>query len=393
MRIGIYGGTFNPPHIGHVRAAQEAGRILNLDKLLIMPDSIPPHKMLPEGSPSTQQRFEMAQLAFGAVPGAEVSDLEMRRSGKSYTVHTVREIHDLYPDAELYLFMGSDMLKILHEWYMPEEVMRLCRIVTFARGDEGERELFDQVIPELEKEFGADITLIPIEALKASSTEIRDCIKNGTAEHLVPECVLGYIRREHLYGDETDLKTLSPEELRPIAMSYLKHKRMRHVLGTEEEAVRLAKRYGADERKARIAALLHDCTKKLDMEQQLALCETYSISLDALEQKALKLLHAKTGAEIARDIFGVEEDVYEAIKWHTTGKANMSLLEKIIYLADYIEPTRDFPGVEELRETVYRDLDEGMILGLEMTVEEMAEWGNPVHEKTLEALGFLKGQR
>lgn len=154
----------------------------------------------------------------------------------------------------------------------------------------------------------------------------------------------GYIRREHLYGTHTDLTHLTPEELRPIALSYLKPKRMPHVLGTEQEAVRLAERYGADVTKARIAALLHDCTKKLDMDEQLALCKKYHIPLDELEQKALKLLHSKTGAAIARDVFAVDDDVYNAIMYHTTGKPDMTLLEKIIYLADYIEPTRDFPG-------------------------------------------------
>ena len=186
---------------------------------------------------------------------------------------------------------------------------------------------------------------------------------------------------------------LTPEELRPIALSYLKPKRMPHVLGTEQEAVRLARQYGADETQARVAALLHDCTKKLDMERQLALCAQYHIRLDDLERHALKLLHAKTGAAIARDVFGVDDAVYWAIYWHTTGHADMTLLEKIIYLADYIEPSRDFPGVEVLRKCVYEDLDRGLLMGLEMTVQEMTEMGNPVHHATIEARDWLKGKR
>ena len=87
----------------------------------------------------------------------------------------------------------------------------------------------------------------------------------------------------------------------------------------------------------------------------------------------------------------MDDAVYEAIKWHTTGKANMTLLEKVIYLADYIEPSRDFPGVDALRRKVYEDLDAGLAMGLEMTVEEMEELGERVHPKTLEALHFLKG--
>ena len=168
---------------------------------------------------------------------------------------------------------------------------------------------------------------------------------------------------------------------------------MPHVLGTEQEAVRLAERYGADVTKARIAALLHDCTKKLDMDEQLALCKKYHIPLDELERKALKLLHSKTGAAIARDVFAVDDDVYNAILYHTTGKPDMTLLEKIIYLADYIEPSRDFPGVNDLRACVYENLDRGMLMGLEMTIDEMTEMGNPVHHATMEARDWLKGKR
>ena len=143
--------------------------------------------------------------------------------------------------------------------------------------------------------------------------------------------------------------------------------------------------------KARVAALLHDCTKRLDMEEQLALCRQYGIQLDALEQQALKLLHAKTGAAIARDVFGVDDEIYRAIWWHTTGHAGMTLLEKIMYLADYIEPSRDFPGVDKLRAVCYKDLDECLLMGLEMTIEEMTSMGNPVHHATIEARDALKG--
>jgi nicotinate-nucleotide adenylyltransferase len=162
-------------------------------------------------------------------------------------------------------------------------------------------------------------------------------------------------------------------------------------LGTEQEAIRLAQRYGADVEKARRAALLHDCTKKLEMEEQLALCETYGMELDELEQVALKLLHSKTGAAIAKDVFGVDDEIYSAIYYHTTGRAGMTLLEKIIYLADYIEPTRDFPDVDVLRKACYEDLDKGLLLGLEMSIEEMQRMGNPVHHATVEARDALKG--
>ena len=390
MRIGIYGGTFNPPHRGHVHAAQAAQRALQLDKLLIVPDNTPPHKVLPAGSPSNAQRLEMVRLAFDGAPGCEVSEIELQREGPSYSVDTVRQVRELYPDAELWLLMGCDMLEILPAWRHPRLIMEMAQIAVFARGDAGEQEMFDSMLPRLKANFGATVQQIPLEPLQASSSGIRASLAAGKTD-LLAEPVLGYILREQLYGTRTDLKHLSPEALRPIALSYLRHKRIAHVLGTEQEAAALAGRYGVDVTAARIGALLHDCTKKLDMEAQLALCETYGIALDDMERHTPKLLHAKTGAALARDVFGVSDAVYEAIRWHTTGKADMTPLEKVLYLADYIEPTRNFPGVDALRAAVYRDLDEGLALGLEMTVQKMARDGEKVHEKTLEALRFLKG--
>ena len=122
------------------------------------------------------------------------------------------------------------------------------------------------------------------------------------------------------------------------------------------------------------------------------MCGKYDIILDHMERETVKLLHSKTGAAIARDVFGVDDDIFWAIFWHTTGKADMKLLEKILYIADYMEPTRDFPGVERLRELAYRDLDAALLLGFEMSVQEMADRGLQVHHNTLEARDFLRAQ-
>ncbi len=171
--------------------------------------------------------------------------------------------------------------------------------------------------------------------------------------------------------------------------SVLDAKRLRHVLGTEKTAVELAKRWNADEDKARTAALLHDITKQLNRNQQLKLCEEYGIVLDDVELGENKLLHAITGAELAAAQFGVDSDVYDAIRWHTTGRAGMSLLEKVIYLADYVEPGRDFEGVAELRREVFTDIDSAMVLGLGMSVCELVQSGKMIHICTVEARNCL----
>lgn len=178
------------------------------------------------------------------------------------------------------------------------------------------------------------------------------------------------------------------DELRKAAYSFLKPRRIRHVQGCEEVAVELAKLYGCDVRKAATAAILHDITKKLDYDEQLLLCSKYDIICDDDELKNEKLLHAKTGAYLARDLFGTDDDVFNAILWHTTGKPDMSLLEKIIYLADYIEPTRDFPGVEELRKLVYSDIDAGMAQALKMSYEHVSGEGIRPHRNTADAYSF-----
>ena len=152
----------------------------------------------------------------------------------------------------------------------------------------------------------------------------------------------------------------------------------------------LAEKYGGDVTAARIAALLHDCTKKLDLPQQLSLCRHYGLPLDEMERTYLKLLHSKTGAAVARDKFGVTDEIYNAIYYHTTGKADMTLLEKIIYLADYIEPSRSFPGVEELRAAVHEDLDRGLCQALADSIRELQGYGSPVHPNTREALSYIQ---
>lgn len=396
MKIGIYGGTFNPPHLGHLTAARAVFELLNLDQLLLVPAGMPPHKELPAGSPTPEQRLEMTRLAgeqLGLGDRVRTLDIEVYRQGKSFTADTLAQLKAQHPEDELWLLMGTDMFLTLQAWHEPGKILSLAGIAAFGRTEEDTEELFSAQREYLYRTYPQArlFTLTIPGVIDISSTELREKLAQGKGMNLLAPAVYGYILREGLYNTGADLKHLSLSQLRPVALSYLKHKRIPHVLGTEQEAIRLAERYGADVEKARRAALLHDCTKKLDMEEQLALCRRYGIQLDGLEQKALKLLHSKTGAAIARDVFGVDDEIYSAIWYHTTGHANMTKLEKIIYLADYIEPSRDFPGVDKLRKVCYEDLDRGLLMGLEMTIEEMTSMGNPVHHATIEARDALKG--
>ena len=394
MKIGIYGGTFNPPHLGHMVAAKTAAQVLGLDKLILVPAAVPPHKQLPEGSASPEQRMEMVRLMADNLnmPGvAQVSDIELQREGKSYTCDTLVAMKALYPEAELWLLMGTDMFLSLHNWYQPEKIMELAGICAFGRTEQDGEELFAPQRAFLQEKYNARLTTITLPGLvDISSTQLREVLDKGKGEEYLCQAVYGYILMNGLYGTKTDLKHLDLPELRACSYSMVRAKRIPHIKGTEEEAVRLAKRWGVDEITARRAAILHDCTKYLNLEEQLALCRKYGVELDELEQRAVKLLHSKTGACIAKYIFGEDEQVYQAIFWHTTGKADMSMLEKIIYLADYIEPTRDFDGVEPLRRLAYEDIDKALLMGMDMTIEEMKQRGNPVHRNTQAARDWLQ---
>ena len=383
MRIGIYGGTFNPPHTGHRKAAREAIGALGLDKLLIIPTAEPPHKELPEESAGPEQRLELARLCFGGLEGAEVSPLELERGGKSYTVDTVAELRRLYPGAELWLIMGGDMFLSLEKWYRSEELLRETGVAVSARADERERILAEA--EKLRRERGARVRFIDEPPIVISSTALRDSLRRAEGREYLTEETYAYIVKNRLYGARAELGWL-----REQAVKLLDPRRVPHVLGVEQEAVRLAERWGAEVYDAAAAGILHDITKKCNDKEQLQLCEKYGTMIDNLEREIPKLLHAKTGADLAWHEFGVSPAIREAIRWHTTGRENMSLLEKIIYLADYIEPNRDFEGLDRLRALAYENLDEALRLGLQMSLDEMEERRIVPHPNSLRALRYIE---
>lgn len=378
-------------------AARQAAEALKLDKLLLIPTRVPPHKALTEDVAGPEHRLEMARFAVQALNldgVAEASDLELRREGKSYTLDTLREIRALYPKGELFLLLGTDMFLTFHQWRHPEEIAKLCTLCAFHRSALDSAGDFASQKRRLERKFGAHVKFVDLqEVVDISSTRLRQMLPAGQGREFLAPAVYGCILREGLYGTNADLRRLSLEDLRCVALSMLDPRRIPHVLGTEETAAALALRWGADEESARRAALLHDCTKKFDKELQMALCRQYGIEPDAAERREGKLLHAITGAAVAYADFGVSGEVRDAIRWHTTGKADMTLLEKIIYLADYIEPTRDFCDLTELRRLAFEDLDGALLLGFTMAVEDLAKKGMPVHPNSVLARDYLKGKR
>lgn len=387
-RIGIYGGTFNPPHVGHIQAAKQAVTALNLDRLILMPDRIAPHKPMPEGTPTPEQRLEMLRLAVAEWKQIEVSDMELQREGVSYTYQTVLQLAQQFPEAKLVLLMGSDMFLSFHTWKNVPCILEHVALGVFYRGDRGEVEAIAAQKDAMEQQ-GTEVLLVKNPVVPISSTQMRRLLAFRCAGPLLPEGVLEYIRENRLYDTRANWKNLPMDQLEQVVIRLLNPNRVAHVLGCRDTAVELAKHWGADVTDAARAGILHDITKAIDGPLQLTLCDTYGKILDNFSKRYPKTLHALTGSLVAQRIFGENQAVVSAIAHHTTGKADMNVLEKIIYVADYMEPNRDFPGVERLRELAWQDLDGALKLGLEMTMEHLKEQGSEVSPESREALNWL----
>jgi nicotinate-nucleotide adenylyltransferase len=352
----IFGGTFDPPHIGHAQYSEQL--TVNSEQLIVIPTGEPPHKDLSVISASAEQRLEMCRLAF---PNAVVSDIETSKPGKSYTADTIRELQALYPGTRFTLALGTDMYDYLPNWYDYEW---LRENVNF--------EVYDRAV-------------LPI-----SSTELRELFPKRLGANFVNPDVYAYIIKHRLYNARPDW-----DRLRSAAIAKLDEKRVPHVLAVERAIAELAEIWGVDADDARTAGLLHDCTKNKDVETQLQLCEEYGImslipefeNSGALTGGA-KVLHSFTGAEAAYNEFGVNEAVRSAIRWHTTGRAAMTTLEMITYLADATDDTRDYPEAARLRELARSDLNAAMRYALQINLEPLKESGSVIVKYSQEAYDY-----
>lgn len=198
MRVGIYGGTFSPVHNGHVAAAKAFMEQMWLDILYVIPTGVTPHKDM-QGDATAADRLEMCRLAFEGIEGVIVSDLEMRREGKSYTVDTLRQLYD--PEGRLFLLMGTDMLMTLDKWREPDEIFRLCYPVYVRRESDGDLdEAIVEKIASYQQKYGKVVRRIVTPAIELSSTDVRSAVaEEFPIEGAVPPAVAAYIRDRGLY--------------------------------------------------------------------------------------------------------------------------------------------------------------------------------------------------
>ncbi len=377
MRLGVLGGSFNPIHYGHIAIAQAAMAEAGLSQILLMVAADPPHKQV-AGGVQPAIRLEMARLAEQAYPALQACSLELERQGKSYTADTAQALHSLYPDREICWLIGGDMLLTLENWHDPKRLLNSLHFLVAGRPDSPGLELAAQ---RLRERYGARITLLQAQGPDISSSRIRQKVREGLPiETDTCSTVVQYIYEQGLY--------LPPEVGRIVAQlrRELDPKRFRHTMGVARAAALLAQAHGVDPGQARLAALLHDCAKG----NTQALAEAYGAQVADM---APPIRHAPVGAIHARNAYGVQDPaILQAIARHTVCGPNMTALDKVIYLADKIEPGRTYGSVAAIRKAAERSLDEGMLACIHQTAAYLQQQGETLHPATLAARDEIQNQ-
>ncbi len=198
QRIGIFGGTFNPPHKGHIYIAKEAKRLAELDRMIFIPCYIPPHKEV-WGDVSAEHRFNMTRIAIADIPEFEISDIEIKKGGTSYTAQTLEKMKELYPHDILCFVVGGDSFRNMDSWYHPEQIFARAEIIAFAR-DEMDREKLLECGEYYKKKYDAKIEVIDAKPMEVSSSQIREMLRGGAdVTHLIDKPVMEYIEKNGIF--------------------------------------------------------------------------------------------------------------------------------------------------------------------------------------------------
>ncbi len=371
-KIGILGGTFNPVHNGHLFVAENIMRQFELDRVIFLPNGNPPHKQ--DVSASAKDRLAMLRMAVEPYPQFLIEEYELQQTEYSYTYHTLRYLKEKYPASQLYFIAGADNIEEMAGWKKPEEIFGLAEVLFFSRPGYS---INRQEIERLKKNFGAVIHLLEMQGVDISATDIRNRIKEmRSVAGLVPDAVAQYIHEHHLYDE---LYMTYQKQLK----QYLTPERFRHTMGVAIMAEKLAVHYGIDPKKAYLAGLLHDCAKNLSEEEQWELIQRNHFPIYEGELENPHLLHSIAGSVLAEEIFHIKDpDILSAIRYHTVGKISMTVLEKIIYLADLTEENRKFSFAKKLRRLSFVDLDQALLLSIENTIDYLIGNGQPVLKET-----------
>ncbi len=389
-RLGIYGGSFSPPHLGHLHAAIQFYDEAQLDALIVMPAGKPPHKELDAGA-SDFDRLEMCRLLFSSENienrNITVSDYELSKKGTSFTYLTLE--HFKNENTALYLLCGSDMFLSLDTWKNPEIIFALATVFCCSREEDDMDTLLSKKA-YYEEIYGAKILLSKAPPFPVSSSELRKkLMMEESTLNLLSESVRQYIFKNGLYDTENTLP-----RLRLFVSQKLSPARLMHVLGVEKEclflgtACQLSKNELLDLRRA---ALLHDITHEMSVDAQIILMQECGEEIPRDAKKHPAVLHQYSGAVYVKNNFAFSPAVSDAIACHTTGSKCMSLFDRVLCLSDYIEEGRKYPDCVDLRERVHKAItkenallviEEAMLIYFERTLAHLQTKGCEIHPQT-----------
>ena len=387
-RLGIMGGTFDPIHMGHLRVAEEMREALGLDGVLFMPAGDPVFKR-DQHVTDAQVRLEQVRRAVADNPHFDVSSLEVDRSGGTYTVDTLRELRACFPDnVQFFFIVGSDAAASMGKWRSADEVAKLASVAV-AMGRPGSAQ--EDELREKLAGVAFDLHFVRVSILEISSSGIRQRLAEGkSVRYLVPGGGVPSTTAQLFAraGDEAALSKSFYKARKDELEQRVSPKRFKHCLGVSKACEQLARAYGLDEKKARIAGLLHDWDKGFNDEQARA--RVYELGMEDevspfVVENMPAVLHGNTAARaLGRDFPELPGDVLQAIDRHTTADEHMEPLDMALYIADAIEPGRQFGRIDELRAAVGTcSLEELYFKTYEYWVFLLLERGKPLHPDTI----------
>ncbi|MDE7328390.1 MAG: nicotinate (nicotinamide) nucleotide adenylyltransferase [Clostridia bacterium] len=360
----VFGGAFNPVHNEHINMIKHLLTLQDVEKVVLLPSDNPPHKSCPT---SFEQRLDMLNLAVEGLDRVEICDMERYCSGKRYTCETLPILKEKYGDVAFVI--GGDSLENFEKWKNPQKIIKMCPLLVFTRGRSVN---FEEKLSYWRKQ-GGDIRVCDYAPKDISSTVVRSLAELGIYNNIDAK-VAEYIMEKRIYSDHNKLI----EKLK----SNIPANTFAHCLRTAAYAVELnyLLKLGLDYGKVLLAGVLHDCAK--------AKCHTpHDTEKVPQDSVGTPVEHQFLGAVIAKEEYGIQDkDVLSAIMYHTTGKRDMSTLQKLIFCSDMLELGRDYPEVEYLRGCIEKSLDRGYKECVLAQYEFLLQRGGEIYPLTLEAV-------
>ncbi|MCR4611703.1 MAG: nicotinate-nucleotide adenylyltransferase [Lachnospiraceae bacterium] len=389
-KIGILGGTFNPIHEGHLKIAKAALNECELDEIWFIPNGCPPHKLI-NNDITAISRYNIVKAAISNEPNFYIKDLELSSIDYNYTHETLKKLCETYPSYSFYFLIGEDSLKSFDTWKKPEIICKYATILVAVRSNN--RKNTEKLVVKYSKRFEGSFILLDCDFIDVSSTELRKQLsENRNRENSgINKETASYIN-EHCIYEKIDMSKYTPYcDIKEDLKTILKPSRYDHTLGVMHTAINLGMRYDVPIEMCRYGGLLHDAAKSYSKEELIEFCEKHKLDISESEYKAPHLLHGKVGAYIAKNKYNVtDERILNAIINHTTGRPNMSLLEQIIFVADYIEPRRHKANrLNEIRAMSYYNLDIATAMILKDTIGYLKDINAFIDEKTINTYDYF----